>query len=178
LRDQPVKVEVNYHGGYTHLGMGDRYTPMMLATELWSLTHNEWQIYPKQAHETRADGTVCHDTFRTADEFQQMCIHEFAVIPEKYLIAAFRGSSINAQLDRARLLQYFAWTQQVIETGVAFSVNDYHIEFWFNEALQPDPDDSDTLDVYEWALKRIWFASLQETAPALADQIEAANVAN
>jgi hypothetical protein len=110
LRDQPVKVEVNYQWGYTRLGMGDRSTPMILATELWTLTHNEWQIYPKQANETRADGTVCHDTFGTADEFQQMCIHEFAIIPEKYLIAAFRGSSINSQLDRGRLLQYSAWT--------------------------------------------------------------------
>jgi hypothetical protein len=120
----------------------------MLATELWTLTHDEWKIYLKQAHETRADGTVSHDTFGTADEFQQMCIHEFAVIPEKYLIAAFRGSSINSQLDRGRLLQYFAWTGQVIENGIAFSVDNYHIEFWFNVTLRPDPDDAGNLEVY------------------------------
>jgi hypothetical protein len=156
--------------------MGDRYTPMMLATELWTLTQNEWQIYPEQAHETRADGTVCHDTFRTADEFQQMCIHEFAVIPEKYLIAAFRGSSINSQLDRGRLLQYFAWTGQVIEDGIAFSVDNYHIEFWFNVSLQPDPDDADDLEVYTWALKNLWLETLQETSPQLAAQIQAADV--
>jgi hypothetical protein len=175
LRDQPVKVEVNYQWGYTRLGMGDRYTPMMLATELWTLTQNEWQIYPKQAHETRADGTVCNDTFGTTDEFQQMCIHEFAVILEKYLIAAFRGSSINSQLDRGRLLQYFAWSGQVIENGIAFSVDNYHIEFWFNVTLQPDPDDAN-LEVYTWALKNLWFERLQETAPQLAVQIQAANV--
>jgi hypothetical protein len=70
LRDQTVKIEVNDRGGYTSLGMGDRYTLMMSATELWTLTHNEWQICPKQAYETRADGTVCHDN-GTAEEFHQ-----------------------------------------------------------------------------------------------------------
>jgi hypothetical protein len=63
LRDQPVKVEVSYRWGYTRIGMGDRYTLMMLANELWVLTHNKWDVYPKQPHQTRADGTICHETF-------------------------------------------------------------------------------------------------------------------
>jgi hypothetical protein len=104
LRDQPVKVEVENEWGYTRIGMGDRYTPMMLATELWTLTQNDWQIYPKPAHETRADGTVCHRSFVTADEFEQTFIHDFAVIPEKLLAAAPRGSAIRSQLDQGSLL--------------------------------------------------------------------------
>jgi hypothetical protein len=152
---------------------------MMLATELWTLTHNQWHIYPKQAHETRADGTVCHDIFETAEEFQQLDIHEFSDIPEKFLAAAFRGSSITSHFDKGRLLQYSAWAGQVAETGIAVSVNDYHVEFWFNVTLQPDPDDADdNLDVYTWPLKNLWFERLQETAPQLAVHIEAANVTN
>jgi hypothetical protein len=54
-------------------------------------------------------------------------------------------------------------------------VDNYHIEFWFNVTLQPDPDD-DNLEVYTWALKHLWFERLQETAPQLADQIQAASV--
>jgi hypothetical protein len=42
LRDQPVKVEVEYRGGYTRIRMCDRYTLRMLATELWTLTRNDW----------------------------------------------------------------------------------------------------------------------------------------
>jgi hypothetical protein len=127
LRDQPVKVEVEYEWGYTRIGMGNRYTPMLLATELWTLTQNDWQIYPKPAHETRADGTVCHRTFRTADEFEQTFVHDFAVIPEKFLAAAPRGSAVRSQLDQGSLLQYFAWACQVIETGVALSVDNFNL---------------------------------------------------
>jgi hypothetical protein len=63
LRDHPVKVEVEYQWGYTRIGMGDRYTLRMSATELWSFTRNDWQVYPEPAYQTRADGTVCHRTF-------------------------------------------------------------------------------------------------------------------
>jgi hypothetical protein len=130
LKDQPVKVEVEYQRGFTRIGMGDRYTLRMLVTELWALTQNRWGIYPGPAYQTRADGTACHRTFSTADEFHQDFLDDMLTPPEKVLSGTPRGSEIRNQLDRPRLLQYFAWAGQNIETGVAFSVEDHRVEYW------------------------------------------------
>jgi hypothetical protein len=122
--------------------MGDRYTLMMLANELWSLTHSNWNVYPALPYQTRADGTVCHKCL-SSDEFHQLPIDEFFEAPEKVLVGTPRGSFIRNPLDQGRLLQYFAWAGQAIETGVAFSVNDFRIEYWYSLILQQNPDDSD-----------------------------------
>jgi hypothetical protein len=175
LKDQPVKVEVEYRWGYTRLGMGDRYTLRMLATELWALTRNDWQVYPGPARETRADGTVCHDTFDNADKFHQTFIDDFAAIPEKVLVGTPRGSAIRSQLDQGRLLQNFAWAGQAIETGVAFSVNNFQIEYWYDLTLQPQPDDDD-LRVCPLALHELWFEKLSALSSQIAQQVRAMNV--
>jgi hypothetical protein len=99
LRDQPVKVEVSYRWGYNRIGMGDRYTLMMLANELWVLTHNKWNVYPKQPHQTRADGTICHETYENRDDFFNADINNFALIPEKLLSTTPRGSVIRYPPD-------------------------------------------------------------------------------
>jgi hypothetical protein len=177
LRDQPVKVEVSHQWGYTRLGMGDRYTLRMLASELWTLTRNDWQAYPRAANQTRADNTVCHTSTSTAESFHQAFIDSFADPPPKVLVGIPRGSSIKNQLDQGLLLQYVAWDNQAIDFGVAFAVDNFQVEYWFNMTLQPQPDD-DNLNVYIMALQEVWFERLQILAPQVADQIVAANVTN
>jgi hypothetical protein len=175
LRDQPVKVEVEYHGGYTRIGMGDRYTLRMLATELWKLTRNDSEVYPDLPYQTRADGTVCHSTFDSAEKFRQSFLDDFANAPEKVLVGASRGSAIRNPLDQGRLLQYFAWAGQEIMTGVAFSVNSFHIEYWYDIALDPQPGDDDP-SVYPLALQNLWFERLSDLSPQIASQVQAMNV--
>jgi hypothetical protein len=58
--------------------------------------------------------------------------------------------------------------------GVALSVDNFCIEFWFNLTLQPVPDDDD-LSVYPLALQNLWFERFQELAPQLATQVQTAN---
>jgi hypothetical protein len=127
LMDQPVKVEVNYHWCYTRIGMGDRYTLRMLATELWTLARNDWQVHPRAARETRADGTVVHDSTDTPESFHQAFIDSFAEAPPKVLAGTPRGSSIKSPIDQALLLQYFAWAGQAFDVGSAFSVDNHQI---------------------------------------------------
>jgi hypothetical protein len=133
------------------------------------LTRNEWQIFPRVAHETRADGTVCHGSTDNPESFRQAFVDSFADTPEKVLVGTPRGGSIKCQLDQGRLLQYFAWAGQAIDVGVAFSVDNFQIEYWFNLALQPQPDDED-LNVYVLALQALWFERLQELVPQIAKQ--------
>jgi hypothetical protein len=162
LGHQQLKAEVEYHGGYTRIGMGDRYTLMMLANELWSLTRNDWNVYPQLAYQTRADGTFCHKTFAAANEFYQQPIDEIPdLVPEKVLVGSPRGSAIRSQLDQVRLLQYFAWAEQEIQTGVAFSVNNFHIEFWYELTLERQPDEDDPL-TYPHLLQNLWFQRLSK----------------
>jgi hypothetical protein len=161
LRDQPVKVEVNYHWSYTRIGMGDRYTLRMLATELWTLTRNDWQVYPRSARETRADGTVVHDSSDTSESFRQTFLDSFAEAPPKVVVGTPRGSSIKSPIDQALLLQYFAWAGQAFDVGSAFSVDNHQVEYWFNVTLQPQPDD-EGLQVYVADLKGMWFERLSE----------------
>jgi hypothetical protein len=175
LRDQPVKVEVEYHGGYTRIGMGDRYTLRMLATELWKLNRNDWEVSPNLAYQTRADGTVCHGTFDSAEKFRQTFPDGFANTPEKVLVGTPRGSAIRSPTDQGRLLQYFAWAGQEIQTGVAFSVNNFHIEYWYELVLERQPDDED-LSVYLLALQNLWFERLSDLPPQIASQVQAMNV--
>jgi hypothetical protein len=129
LKNQPVKVGVTYQWGYTRIGMGDRYTLKMVAMELWALTRNDWQIFPTAASETKADGTICHDSTGDSESFCQAFIDSFAEIPPKVLAGTPRGSSIKSQIDQALLFQYFAWAAQGFDVGVAFSVDNYQVEF-------------------------------------------------
>jgi hypothetical protein len=175
LRDQPVKVEVEYHGGYTRIGMGDRYTSRMLATELWKLTRNDWEVYPEPAYQTRADGTVCHKTFDSAEKFHQSFADDFAAIPEKVLVGAPRGSAIRCRLDQGRLLQHFAWAGQEIMTGVAFSVNSFHIEYWYVLVIDPQPNDED-ISGYQLALQNLWFERRTALSTQIARQVQEMNV--
>jgi hypothetical protein len=166
---------VEYRGGYTRIGMGDRYTLRMLATELWSLTQSDWQVYPACAYQTRSYGAGCHKTFDSSTEFHQTVLDDFATAPEKVLVGTPRGSAIRCPLDQNRLLQYFAWAGQEIQTGVAFSVNNFHIEYWYDLVLHPDPDGDDPV-VYPRALQELWFERLSTLSPQIANQVQAMNV--
>jgi hypothetical protein len=157
--------------------MCERYTLSMLAMEMWDLTQNYWQFFPRAANQTRADETVCHDSTDSAESFRQAFIDSFAEAPPKVLPGTPRGSTVKSPLDQTLLFQYFAWAGQAFDVGVAFSVDNYQIEFWFKMTLQPIPDD-DELSVYVRVIQEFWFERLQATAPALAAQIQAAEVAN
>jgi hypothetical protein len=54
--------------------------------------------------------------------------------------------------------------------GVAFNVDNFQIEYWFNLFLQPLPDDEDR-STYQLALQALWFERLQELSPAMAEQV-------
>jgi hypothetical protein len=76
----------------------------MLATELWSLTRDDWEVYPEPAYQTRADGTVCHRTFDSPEKFRQTFLDDFAIAPEKVLVGTPHGSAIRIPLDQGRLI--------------------------------------------------------------------------
>jgi hypothetical protein len=72
LDDLPVKVEIEYHLGYTRIGMGDRHTP-------------------------RIDGTICHGTTDNPESLRQAFINSFADPPENFLVGGPRGATIRCQ---------------------------------------------------------------------------------
>jgi hypothetical protein len=109
----------------------------MLATELWTMTRNDWQVYPATAYQTRADGTVCHKTVGSAAEFHQVFVDDFAEVPEKVLAGTPGGAFIRNPRYQGRLLQYFARAGPDIEMGVAFSLEDFQIEYWYNPSWDP-----------------------------------------
>jgi hypothetical protein len=88
-----------------------------------------------------------------------------------------RGSEIRNQVDRLRLLQCFAWAGQNIETGVAFSVEDHQVEYWYNLTPQPDPEaDNGDLPRYVRLLQEAWFEQLSNSSSQIADQVVRMNV--
>jgi hypothetical protein len=138
-----MKAEVFYRWGYTRIGMPDRYTLRMLATELWALTENDWGIFPKPPILTRADGTIQHETFETAAEFHQTFLDSLGdyEFPPKVLVGTPRGSVIENHADQVCLLQYFAHAGQPMDVGAAFSVDGYQVEYWFSGTIDPQPDE-------------------------------------
>jgi hypothetical protein len=84
---------------------------------------------------------------------------------------AGRGTDISCEQYRARLLQYWAWTQQNIPVGVELSVNNTSTEYWFDMGLAPEPDD-DEGRVYAEILRKVWLERLNELSPRIAQECQ------
>jgi hypothetical protein len=51
----------------------------------------------------------------------------------------------------------YSWAGQPIETGVAFPVDNFAIEYWFSLSLEPLSDEEDDLSCYVRSLQQLWF---------------------
>jgi hypothetical protein len=170
LSDQPVQVQIEYRYGYTRLGMGGQYAIRMLASEFWALTHNDWRMYPKMPHARLTDGTIRHETTDDAASLQvALAVDLISEPPVRIQEDAGRGTHINCEQDRARLLQYWAWARQNISVGVAVSVDNTATEYWFNLVLDPLPDDDDGR-MYAEVLRQMWLEKLGELSPRIAQK--------
>jgi hypothetical protein len=54
---------------------------------------------------------------------------------------ARRGTSINAAIDQASLLRYWAWVRQSVAVGIALPIDNHTVEYWMDFMLDPVPDD-------------------------------------
>jgi hypothetical protein len=62
LEDQPIQAQITYEDGHARLGMGGMYSMIMLATEFWALTQNDWYLSPQASFERLVDGKIEHET--------------------------------------------------------------------------------------------------------------------
>jgi hypothetical protein len=107
----PVRVEIEYGYGFTKLGMGESYTPRMLAHEFWTLTHNNWNLYPESSFERDIDGTIRHRTTSDQEKFHNSFTVDTMDVPSvKVREDRGLGTAINCSEYQARLLQYWAWS--------------------------------------------------------------------
>jgi hypothetical protein len=150
LMDMPCRINLEYEYGYASLGFGEGYTLRMLA------------------HARLIDGTICHQTTNSPESFRNaLAVDRIDPPPVKIQEDGGRGTSINATVDQAILLRYWAWARRSIAVGLALSVNSYTIEYWFDFMLEPIPDDDDGR-VYHEILRRLWLAKMAKLSPRIA----------
>jgi hypothetical protein len=102
----------------------------MLAQEFWALTRNDWSLYPEPCHARLVDGTICHRTTNNPKSFHEaLTVDIIEKPPIKIQEDAGRGTSIDAAIDQASLLQYWAWAKQRIAVGIAFPVDNHTVEY-------------------------------------------------
>jgi hypothetical protein len=101
----------------------------MLAQEFWTLTHNEWNLYPQGSSRRRIDGTIVHETTTDSTSFHKsMALDRIDTPPVKIQEDQGRGTAINSTEDHARLLKYWAWARQEIAVGVALNLDSHSAE--------------------------------------------------
>jgi hypothetical protein len=172
LTDMPVRVQIEYRNGYTKIGMGDAYSLRMLAQRFWTLTHNEWNLYPQGSSRRCIDGTIVHETSTDPNSFHKsMAVDRIDTPPVKIQKDQGRGTAINSTEDHARLLQYWAWARQEIAVGVALNLDNHSAEYWLKLVLDPLEDD-DGGRAYPLALEQLWLARLRQMFPQVAAACE------
>jgi hypothetical protein len=137
-----VQVMMEYHLGYTRIGMGNAYTIKMLSDEFEAVTQEHWGIYPLQGHRRLTDGTVVHSVTNDRNLYWAVAADQtIQVCPPKILEERGRGTLITNQEDQGKLLQYWAHGQKELEVGVGLPLNGRKCEYWMKITLQPVPDD-------------------------------------
>jgi hypothetical protein len=130
MRNQPIQAIIEYEYGYMRVGMGEAYTIRMITNEFWALTRNTWEIYPKVGYRRLIDGSVAHNVTEDFNEYQSiLALDSMVVPPSKILEDRGRGTEIHSLVDQAKLLQYWAWSQQEIEVGVMVPETNHVIEY-------------------------------------------------
>jgi hypothetical protein len=137
-----VQVMMEYHLGFTRIGMGNAYTIKMLSDEFEAVTQGHWGIYPLQGSRRLTDGTVVHSVTNDRDVYWSVAADQtIQVCPPKILEERGRGTLITNQEDQGKLLQYWAHGQKVIDVGVGLPLSGRNYEYWMKITLQPIPDD-------------------------------------
>jgi hypothetical protein len=141
--------------------MAESYTLRMLAMEFWALTHNDWDPCPKFQFQTEQDSLIRHGTSESEGDFQVALATDVIEKATAKVLAGPRGTMINSQLDRDRLLQYCEWSHQPMDVGVAFPI------------LQALPEENVE---YSSVLRGLWFERLQGLSPQVACECQVANI--
>jgi hypothetical protein len=162
ITEMQLRVQIGYDYGYTKLGMGDSYTLGMLAAEFWTLTHNAWNMSPEASTERDIDGTILHKVSQDSGRFHNsLPIDQMDVPPVKIQEDNGRGTAINHAEDQARLLQYWAWSQQPVKVGIWLSINTYSAEYWLDIVMQLIDGDNERR-AYRLVLQQRWPAKLRK----------------
>jgi hypothetical protein len=118
------------------------------------------------------DGTAVHNVTTKISEFHAvLALDEMIVPPPKILEERGRGTEIHSIADQAKLLQYWAWSQQEIEVGVMVPETKHVLEYWMFLKLQPLPGDEEPY-TYHHELHRLWLEKLRQTSPTVAQHLE------
>jgi hypothetical protein len=138
LKKNPVQAIIEYEYGYMKVGMGEAYTIRMLSNEFYALTQNTWELYPKAGYRRLTDWSIVRNVTTDLHEFQSvLALDDMIVPPPKTLEERGRGTEIHSLADQAKLLQYWAWSQQEIEVGVMVPETNPVLEFWMFIKLRP-----------------------------------------
>jgi hypothetical protein len=168
MEDQPIRVQISYEYGHARVGIGDVYSMMMLATEFWALTQNDWRLYPLESTKRLTDGTIKHETTSDESKFHAGAVYIITSLPARIHEEEGRRTDINNPRDQARLLQYWAWAQQDLSVGLAVSVNGIATEYWFRLTL-PLQSEEEEGRVYPGILKSLCLEKLDELSPQIAE---------
>jgi hypothetical protein len=142
MKNQPLQAMIEYEYCYMRVGLGEAYTIRMLTNEFQELTQGTWEIYPRVGYRRLIDGTVVHNVTADTNEFHAvLALDDMIVPPPKILEERGRGTEIHSLADQAKLLQYWAWSQQEIEVGVMVPETKHVLEYWMFIKLQPLPGD-------------------------------------
>jgi hypothetical protein len=144
MRTQPNQVIIEYEYGYMKVGMGEAYTIRMLTNEFFALMHNTWEMYPKVGYRRLTDGLIVHNVTTDLHEFHTVsALDDMIVPPPKILEERGRGTEIHCLADQAKLIQYWAWSQQEIDVGVMVQETKHVLEYRMFLRLQPIPDEDE-----------------------------------
>jgi hypothetical protein len=169
INDHPVLLQIEYRWGYARIGMEEKYTLMMLASEFWTTTQNGWLTYQKLARERLPNGMVIHETTDDGINYQQgIGTYDEVVLPYKIVDGADRGTNITSRQDQHRLLKYWSSTRTPMSVGFSLCINHHTIEYWPRIDLQPLPEDEDP-DTYLRGLVVLGIQSIAEFAPEVAE---------
>jgi hypothetical protein len=160
ITEMPIRVRIGYDYGHTKIGMGERHTLATLAAEFWQLTHNSWNMFPEPSTERDLDGTIVHKVSQDPNRFyHSLLVGEMDIPPVRIQEDNASGTAINHAADQAHMLQYWAWSQQPVRTGIGVNINNYSCEYWLDISLQQIPDENEG-QAYFAVLHQLWLAEI------------------
>jgi hypothetical protein len=114
MKKMDVQATIEYDLGYMKVGMGEAYTIRMLAQEFWELTQRQWAFFPIMGYRRTVEGAVVHKVTVDHKEFRAVVSQDAMIpLPAKILEERGRGTEIHSTPDQGKLLQYWAWLQQL-----------------------------------------------------------------
>jgi hypothetical protein len=89
------------------------------------------------------------------------------VLPVRIQDENTRGTAINHAEDQAHMLQYWAWSQQPVRTGVGLYINDHSCEYWLDIPLQTVVYENEGQACFA-VLHQLWLEELSRLSPQVA----------